>query len=239
MKLAIIGYGKMGKEIEKIVLSRGHQIELIVDLSNRDDLNPETLQNIDVALEFSHPDSAAQNIISCFESGVSVVSGTTGWLSDLGKVNAICNKNKLAFFHATNFSPGMNIMFMLNQSLARVMEKFSSYEVSISETHHIHKLDSPSGTAISLAESIIENSSRKNNWIMDADQRSGTSIPIVSKRLTEVPGEHTVLWESSEDKIQIKHEAKNRQGFALGAVLAAEFIKEKKGIFGMKELLGL
>jgi 4-hydroxy-tetrahydrodipicolinate reductase len=229
----------MGKEIEKIALNRGHKIGLIVDLSNREDLNPETLKDIDVAIEFSHPDSAAQNIISCFDSGVSVVSGTTGWLSDLGKVNAICNNNELAFFHATNFSPGMNIMFMLNQSLARVMEKFSSYEVSISETHHIHKLDSPSGTAITLAESIIKNSSRKNNWIMDSDQRSGSSIPVVSRRVSEVPGEHTVLWESGEDKIQIKHEAKNRQGFALGAVLAAEFINGEKGIFGMKELLGL
>ena len=128
---------------------------------------------------------------------------------------------------------------MLNQSLARVMNKFPIYDVSISETHHVHKLDSPSGTAITLAESIIKNSSRKSNWINDANQRSGSSIPIVSKRLREVPGEHTVVWESSEDKIQIKHEAKNRRGFALGAVLAAEFINGKKGIFGMNELLGL
>ena len=239
MKLAIIGYGKMGKEIEKIALNRGHNIGLIVDLPNQNDLNSETLQQIDVALDFSHPDSAVQNIISCFESGVSVVSGTTGWLTELEKVNSICRKNDLAFFYAPNFSLGMNILFMLNQSLARVMEKFSSYEVSISETHHIHKLDKPSGTAISLAESIIKNLSGKNNWILNADQRSASSIPIVSKRESEVPGTHTVQWESKEDLIQIKHEAKNRHGFALGAVLAAEFLKGKKGIYEMKDLLGL
>jgi len=241
MKIALIGYGKMGKEIEKIALERNHQIELIIDKDKQLDLTREKLKNIDVAIEFSKPDAAVANYIKCFKSGVPVVSGTTGWFENtdtFSEIKTRCLQEKQTFFYASNFSLGVNIFFKLNSHLAKIMNQFPAYEIAIEEQHHIHKLDAPSGTAISLANEIARQIERKTTW-QNRPQAGNSSVKINSVRDGEIPGTHIVSYDSEIDKIEIKHQAKNRKGFALGAVLAAEFCLGKTGVFGMDDLLNV
>ena len=235
MKIAIIGYGKMGKEIEKIAIERNHEIILTIDENNLSAITKENLKKADVAIDFSTPESAYNNILDCFAAGVPVVSGTTGWLKNYDNAVAECKKQKLTFFYASNFSLGVNIFFEINKHLAKIMNKYSDYEVTIEEAHHIHKIDAPSGTAISLANDIIKNVKRKNSWTRTIPDKE--NIHILSTRKGNIPGIHTIIYDSYVDKLEIKHTAKNRKGFALGAILAAEFIQNKTGVFSMSDLL--
>lgn len=238
MKIALIGYGKMGKEIEKIAVSRGHEIGLIIDINNQADLTVENLKKCDVAIEFTIPDSAIKNYMTCFEAGVPVVSGTTGWLSKKEEVYQKCKETDGTFFYGSNFSIGVNLFFELNKKLASLMANQQEYDVEMTEVHHTQKLDAPSGTAISLAEDIVEILPGKEKWVND--QKPGKNeINIKSERRGEVPGIHSVKYDSDVDFIEITHSAKSRKGFALGAVLAAEFSNKNKGILSMKDLLNL
>jgi len=236
MKIALVGYGKMGKEIEKISLERGHEIVLVIDRDNHNDFTKENIQKADVVIEFSTPDTAYDNYIKCIEAKVPVVSGTTGWLDKREKLEEYCKSNNSGFFYASNFSLGVNLFFELNKKLASMMNKFSDYNVEMEEIHHIHKLDAPSGTAITLAEGIIDNIDDKKTWELD-DASKSDNLKIVAKREGEVPGTHIIKYASDVDEIEIAHRAYSRKGFALGAVVAAEFMKGKSGVFGMKELL--
>lgn len=232
MKIALLGYGKMGQTIERIALSRGHEIVL-----KKDEFNTyEGLSNADVAIDFSIPAVAVENISSCFYANVPVISGTTGWLDRYGEMEALCIEKNGAFISSSNFSLGVNLFFGLNEYLAKMMSKFDSYKVEMEEIHHTQKLDSPSGTAISLAQGVIENSNY-TNWTLD--QAKENQIHIEAKRIGDVPGTHTVMYNSAIDSIEIKHTAHNREGFALGAVIAAEWIVGKQGIFTMKDVLEL
>jgi 4-hydroxy-tetrahydrodipicolinate reductase len=237
MNIALIGYGRMGHEIETIAVRRGHKIKLIVDQDNSSDLNKENLKGIDVAIEFSFPEAAYNNIVKCLTEKIPVVSGTTGWLKDYNKVVDICRKNKTSFIHSTNFSIGVNLLFRLNSELAKHMAQYHDYSVSIEEIHHTKKLDAPSGTAITLSNGITEVHSEYKNWCFEKDV-TDDCVPIRSIREGLVPGTHTVMWDSEIDTISLKHEAKNRKGLALGAVVAAEFIKSKEGIFTMNDVMG-
>lgn len=237
MRIALIGYGKMGREIEQIALNRGHEIGLIIDQNNHDDLNSDKLKDIDVAIEFTNPDSAFGNYQICFEANVPVVSGTTGWLDKIHQIKSKC-ENGNGFFYASNFSLGVNLFFELNKKLAKLIAPFKEYNADMEEIHHIHKLDSPSGTALTLAEGIIENHPVKDKWI-EATSMKANEISIHAKRHGAVPGTHSITWHSEVDEISIEHMAYSRKGFALGAVLAAEFMPNKKGFFGMKDLLSL
>jgi 4-hydroxy-tetrahydrodipicolinate reductase len=237
MNIALIGYGRMGHEIESIALRRGHAIKLIVDQYNEDDLNTEKLKEIDVAIEFSSPDAAFGNICKCLKARVSVVSGTTGWLESYDSVVEECNKNNTSFIHSSNFSIGVNLLFRLNIELAKQIERYHDYSVSIEEIHHTKKLDAPSGTAIALAGGIIGNNSKYKSWCFAKDKTEGC-IPIDSVREGIVPGTHSITWDSDIDKISLRHEAKNRKGFALGAVIAGEFIHARKGVFTMNDVMG-
>ncbi|MGK0421755.1 MAG: 4-hydroxy-tetrahydrodipicolinate reductase [Polaribacter sp.] len=232
MKIALLGYGRMGKEIEQIAISRGHEIVIKKDVGATIDI---TLA--DVAIDFSVPDSAFNNISNCIQNNVPVISGTTGWLDKYEEAVALCNKEKGAFIYASNFSLGVNIFFELNKQLAKMMRNLEDYNISIEEIHHTKKLDAPSGTAITLAEGIIENSS-KENWVLGTNT-SEENIAIAAQRIPEVPGTHTVLYASEIDSIDIKHTAHSRQGFALGAVVAAEWILGKTGVFSMKDVLNI
>jgi 4-hydroxy-tetrahydrodipicolinate reductase len=232
MKIALLGYGKMGQVIERIALERGHEIVLRKNISD----TFEGLENADVAIDFSAPDAAVSNISTCFITGIPIVSGTTGWLAEYENMVALCNEKKGAFLYGSNFSLGVNIFFELNDYLAKIMSKFNQYEVELEEIHHLQKLDAPSGTAISLAKGIIQNSSYKN-WSLEKGKSN--EIFIDAKRIDNVPGTHTVSYNSEVDLIEIKHVAHNREGFAVGAVLAAEFLKDKKGIFTMKDVLNI
>jgi 4-hydroxy-tetrahydrodipicolinate reductase len=236
MKIALLGYGKMGKEIEKIALDRKHQVVLTIDINNRSDFTRENLQMADVAIDFSTPESAYENIMRCFEADVPIVCGTTGWLDKFEEVIQFCTVNNKSFFYASNYSIGMNIFFRVNKYLAGMMNRFPNYEVDIEEIHHVHKLDAPSGTAISLAAGIIENLDRKHNWELDK-QSKADSIKIKALREGEIPGIHTITYDSTVDFIEIKHSAKNRIGLALGAVLAAEFIQGRRGYYNMDNLM--
>lgn len=238
MKIALIGYGKMGKEIEKIALDRGHEITLKIDITNPEDLNRENLKKADVAIEFTMPASAIANYKLCFEAGIPVVSGTTGWLEKQTEVHQLCTDSNGTFFHTTNFSLGVNIFFALNKKLAEMMAKHSEYTVEMKEIHHTQKLDAPSGTAITLAEGIIENIPAKKTWVNHATERAD-EIGIVSEREGQVPGTHIVNYDSEVDYIEITHCAKNRKGLAFGAVLAAEYSFGKKGILTMNDLLNI
>jgi 4-hydroxy-tetrahydrodipicolinate reductase len=230
MKIALLGYGKMGQTIERIALERGHEIVL-----KKDEFNTyEGLSNADVAIDFSIPAVAVENISSCFYANVPVISGTTGWLDRYDEMVALCIEKKGAFISSSNFSLGVNLFFGLNEYLAKMMSKFDSYNVEMEEIHHTQKLDAPSGTAISLAKGVIENSDY-TNWTMDEVKEK--QIHIVAKRIGAVPGTHTVTYNSPIDSIEIKHTAHNREGFALGAVIAAEWIVGKHGIFTMKDVL--
>ncbi|MCK5822697.1 MAG: 4-hydroxy-tetrahydrodipicolinate reductase [Bacteroidales bacterium] len=237
MKIAIIGYGKMGKEIEKIAIERNHEVVLKIDENNLSFFTKENLKKADVAIDFSTPETVYNNILNCFAAGVPVVAGTTGWLQNYDNAVAECNKQNLAFFYASNFSLGVNIFFEINKHLAKMMNKYSDYEITIEEAHHIHKIDAPSGTAITLANDIIKNVDRKNSW--NKNQPDKKEIQISSIRKGNIPGIHTIIYDSYVDKLEIKHTAKNRKGFALGAILAAEFIQNKTGVFGMSDLLNL
>ena len=235
MKIALIGYGKMGKTIEQIALQRGHQIVSIIDINNTADLDSEAFRSADVAIEFTTPATALGNYMRCFEANVPVVSGTTGWLSHLDEVKAKCEQEGKTFFYASNFSVGVNIFFALNRYLAKIMNGFPAYDVRMTEVHHIHKLDAPSGTAITLAEGILDNVERKERWTLETAEQP-TDLPIHAIREGEVPGIHEIIYESEADTISIKHDAKSRAGFALGAVIAAEFTAGKKGFLGMNDL---
>jgi 4-hydroxy-tetrahydrodipicolinate reductase len=237
MNIALIGYGRMGHEIETIAIKRGHFVKLIVDQDNVSDLNESNMKGIDVAIEFSSPTAAFNNITKCFNMKVPVVSGTTGWLENYDKAADICRKNSSSFIHSSNFSIGVNLLFRLNSELAKLMERFHDYSVSIEEIHHVKKLDAPSGTAISLSGGIVEQHSEYNRWCYP-DDKSNNCIPIRSIREGVVVGTHTVTWDSEIDTISLKHEAKNRKGLALGAVLAAEYIRSKEGIFTMNDVMG-
>jgi len=235
MKIAILGYGKMGKVIEEIALKRGHSIALKVNQTNLD-FDRELLSDCDVAIEFSSPESAVDNINKCFETNIPVVVGTTGWYAQFNTVQERCVSENKALLHATNFSVGVNIFYEINKKLATLMDANSQYDVEVEETHHTQKLDAPSGTAISIAEGIIDNMDRKDSWKNDRIV-STNELAIESIRTENVPGTHVVKYESEIDFIEIKHEAKNRNGFAFGAVLAAEYIRGKKGVFTMKDVL--
>ena len=236
MKIALIGYGKMGKEIEQILIARGHTIPLIIDLNNTNDLDTAHLQKVDVAIEFTTPSTAYGNVVKCLEEGVPVVCGTTAWLDKLPEVEQLCKEKNGAFFYASNYSIGVNIFFEINRRLAQLMNRFGEYDVTIEETHHTQKKDAPSGTAVTLAEGVLENLDRKQKWVCGT-----TTVPeeleVVAIRRSVVPGTHTVTYESDVDALSITHMAKSRRGFALGAVLAAEFLHGKTGIFSMKGLM--
>jgi len=229
MKIGIIGYGKMGKAIEKVAIDRGH---LIIFKTNNCDLN--LIKDVDVTIEFSTPESAFTNIKNCIDSNVPVVSGTTGWLEDLDDIKKLCDKKNGSFLYASNFSLGANLFFELNKKLAHLMSDKNQYKTSIDETHHIHKLDRPSGTAITLADDIISNS-RYKNWELDSSSKD--KININSSREKEVNGVHKVVYSSENDIISIKHKALNRNGFALGAVISAEWLVNKKGCFSISDML--
>ncbi len=235
MKIALIGYGKMGKTIEQIALQRGHQIVSIIDINNTADFDSEAFRSADVAIEFTTPATALNNYMRCFAANVPVVSGTTGWLDHLDEVKAKCEQEGKTFFYASNFSVGVNIFFALNRYLAKIMNNFPAYDVRMTEVHHIHKLDAPSGTAITLAEGILEQIDRKERWTLETAEQP-TDLPIHAIREGEVPGIHEIVYESEADTISIKHDAKSRAGFALGAVIAAEFTAGKKGFLGMNDL---
>jgi 4-hydroxy-tetrahydrodipicolinate reductase len=236
MKIALIGYGKMGKTIEQIALGRGHEIVSIIDVDNRDDIKSDAFRSADVAIEFTTPSTAMDNYLACFKAGVPVVSGTTGWLDRLPEVKEMCEKEGKTFFYSSNFSIGVNIFFALNKYLAKIMNQFSQYDVEMTEVHHIHKLDAPSGTAITLAEGVLENIDRKDRWVLEKAEKP-TDMTIHAIREGEVPGIHEITYKSEVDTISIKHDAKSRAGFALGAVLAAEFTAGKKGFLGMDDML--
>ena len=237
MKIAILGYGKMGREIERIVLSRGNDVVLKIGEDNLQDLTKDNLSRADVAIEFSTPDTAYDNIQLCFEANVPVVVGTTGWLDKIDNCVQQTKGGK-GLFYASNFSVGVNVFFEINKKLATLMAPYSDYKVEMEEIHHTQKLDSPSGTAITLAEGIIDNLPKFTKWVNE-ETVSENELGIVSKRIEKVPGTHIITYENHIDEIYIKHTAHNRKGFALGAVLAAEFMKDKTGFYGMKDLLGL
>jgi 4-hydroxy-tetrahydrodipicolinate reductase len=232
MKIALLGYGKMGKVIERIALERGHEIVLKKDQHTSFD----GLKNADVAIDFSVPDSAVDNISECLNNGIPVISGTTGWLVDYPKMVELCNAKNGSFIYGSNFSLGVNVFFELNEYLAKMMANLKQYNVSMEEIHHTQKLDAPSGTAITLAEGVIKNTNYAN-WTLETP--ISNEIHIDAKRIENVPGTHSIFYDSEVDQIEIKHTAHSREGFALGAVIAAEWLVGKKGVFTMKDVLGL
>lgn len=232
MKIALLGYGKMGKVIEKIALERGHEIVLKKD----HDSTFAGIENADVAIDFSVPDSAVVNISECLNNGIPVISGTTGWLTDYPKMVELCNAKNGSFIYGSNFSLGVNVFFELNEYLAKMMANLKQYNVSMEEIHHTQKLDAPSGTAITLAEGVIKHTDYAN-WTLETP--ISNEIHIEAKRIESVPGTHSIFYDSEVDQIEIKHTAHSREGFALGAVIAAEWLVGKKGVFTMKDVLGL
>ena len=238
MKIALIGYGKMGKIIEKIALSRGHEIVARIDVDNMEDIHSDAFRSADAAIEFTMPKVAEENCRKALEEGVPVVCGTTGWADKMGGIKKLAEEKGKAFFWTSNFSVGVNVFFAVNKYLAKIMNGFDQYDVSMTETHHIHKLDAPSGTAVTLAEGILENLERKKSWTLaGAAPVEADSIGIEAIREGEVPGIHTIVYDSPVDSITITHSAKSREGFALGAVMAAEFIQGKKGFLSMQDML--
>jgi len=233
MKIALLGYGKMGKTIEQIALQKGHEIVLKIDKQT----NNYDITLADVAIDFSIPSVAFSNISNCLNNNVPVVSGTTGWLANYNKATVLCAKKNGGFIYASNFSLGVNIFFELNEYLAKMMKKLNQYQILIEEIHHTKKLDKPSGTAITLAEGIIKHTN-KNNWALNVT-KDNSEIPIVAKRIPNIPGTHSIEYTSEVDTLEIKHTAHNRDGFALGAVIAAEWLVGKSGVFTMKDVLGL
>ncbi len=237
MRIALIGYGKMGRAIERIAVNRGHEIVLKIDVDNSSEMTRENLSSADVAIEFTGPSSAADNLLKCAEYGIRAISGSTGWLEKYTAVKKAFEKKGSAFLYASNFSVGVNVFFELNKKLAGLMAPFPEYGVEMREIHHTQKKDAPSGTAITLAEQILSEIPSLNHWVNRPSIESG-ELPIISERMDPAPGTHIVKYHSSVDDIEIIHTAHNREGFAGGAVLAAEFIQDKKGIFSMKDVLG-
>lgn len=238
MNIALIGYGKMGKAIEEIAVQRGHAITLIIDLANRHDLTKENLSKADVAIEFTGPESAFENVNACLKAGIPTVVGSTGWLEHLDEAQATCKENKAALLVASNFSVGVNIFFEINKRLAALMATHPEYKVEVEEIHHTQKKDAPSGTAITLAEGILQSYPEKKNWVNESTDAK-EALGIVSKRIDPAPGTHVITYSSSIDDIEIRHTAHNRRGFSTGAVLAAEFMAGKQGIYHMSDVLGL
>ena len=242
MKLALLGYGKMGHIIEKIAIDRGHQIVLRIDALNPEDLTSENLQKADVAIDFSTPGSVLKNMEACFEASVPVVVGTTGWYDHLTEVENKCREGNKTMLYASNFSVGVNVFFHVNKMLARIMNRYPQYEVQVEEIHHTQKLDSPSGTAITIAEGIVGQLERKSEWVNElvGDDRDVIARPeqllIESHRIEEVPGTHTVIYSSEVDEIELKHTAHSRTGFALGAVIAAEWLKDRRGFYTVSDI---
>ena len=237
MRIALIGYGRMGHEIESVALERGHLIGKIIDIENQGEFNSESFADIDVVIEFSSPESAFENITKCLEMSKPVVSGTTGWLENYKQAADLCLSRGTSFIHSSNFSVGVNILFRLNSELAKIMDGHRDYSPEIEEIHHVKKLDAPSGTAIALAESIKRNHGNFEGWCME-DSSKLNCIPVRSVREGTVPGTHYVSWNSAIDSITLKHEARSRKGFAIGAVLAAEYIYTRQGLFTMNDVLG-
>ena len=238
MKIALIGYGKMGKAIESIALNKGHEIVLKIDIQNNQDFTEAAIQKADVAIEFTGPHSAFENVKKCIAWGVPVVSGSTGWLDQWAVIKNLCEEKNGTLIYSSNYSIGVNLFFELNKQLAQLMQPYNSYDVSMTEVHHTEKKDAPSGTAISLAEQILAQIGRKNKWVNAASENSNELV-IQSERIDPAPGTHMVKYSSEVDDIEIIHTAHTRIGFASGAVLAAEFAFEKKGIFTMKDVVGL
>lgn len=242
MKVVILGYGKMGQLIEKFAMKRGHEIFLVVDKYNRDSISASDIADADVAIDFSEPAAALDNIHLCFEANLPIVVGTTGWYEQLDEVKSICEDENQTMLYGSNFSIGVNVFFHVNKLLAKAMNPYKQYDVQVEEIHHIHKLDAPSGTAITIAEGILENTAAKTNWVnnvVDAGEEviaKPDELLIESLRIEEVPGTHTVLYSSEVDQIEFKHTAHSRAGFALGAVVAAEWIQDKKGFYQVTEM---
>jgi 4-hydroxy-tetrahydrodipicolinate reductase len=238
MRIALIGYGKMGKAIEEVALQRGHEIVIRIDQPNLNEFTKENLTKADVAIEFTSPHTAYDNVKKCIEFDVAVICGSTGWTERLEEVKTICANKNGAFIYSSNYSVGVNIFFEVNKKLAALMAPHAAYEVIIEETHHTQKKDAPSGTAITLAEQILGMVKRKKQWVNELSDNTG-DLEIISQRIDPAPGTHSIKYSSVIDDIEIIHTAHNRQGFATGAVLAAEFIVDKKGFFTMKEVLNL
>lgn len=236
MKIALVGYGKMGKTIERIAQSRGHEIVLTIGSQNAGDLIPENIQKADVAIEFTRPEIALQHVSACLSAGVPVVCGTTGWNKEVPIAEALCAEKGTAMIQSSNFSIGVNIFFEVNKYLAQMMNRQDNYNVLVEETHHVHKLDAPSGTAISIAEQILGQLERKDKWVKE-EAAAAEELAIKAYRIDEVPGAHVVTYHSEIDDIEIKHTAHTRDGFALGAVMAAEFLAGKQGVYTMKDVL--
>ncbi len=238
MKIALIGYGKMGHMIEEIALQRGHEVVLKIDITNPQDFNRENLSKADVAIEFTNPEAAFENVMKCLEFATPVVSGSTGWNQKLQQAKDFCKEKNGSFLHTSNFSIGVNIFFEVNKLLARLMASQPEYDVIMKEVHHTAKKDAPSGTAVTLADQILSSLSRKKNWT-NAPADKPEELSIISERVDPAPGTHYVKYSSEVDNIEITHTAHSRKGFAFGAVLAAEYIHNKKGIFSMQDVLSL
>ena len=238
MEIALIGYGKMGHMIEEIATQRRHEVVLKIDVTNQQDFNKENVSKADVAIEFTNPESAFQNVMKCIEFGIPVVSGSTGWNDKLNEAKAFCKEKNGSFLHTSNFSVGVNIFFEVNKLLAKLMASQPEYDVMMKEIHHTQKKDAPSGTAVTLAEQILSNLPRKKNCVNKAAEKA-EELSIISERIDPAPGTHYVKYSSEVDGIEIIHTAHSRKGFALGAVLAAEYISTKKGIFSMKDVLNI
>lgn len=242
MKIVLLGYGKMGQIIERFAMKRGHEVVLIIDERNRNSITPEDLEDADMAIDFSTPHAALENISLCFESNLPLVVGTTGWYEHLDEVKETCLEADQSFLYGSNFSIGVNIFFHINKMLAKAINPYKQYDVQVEEIHHIHKLDAPSGTAITIAEGILENNDEKKTWVNSVEGSGEEVIPkanellIESLRIEEVPGTHTVLYSSEVDQIELKHTAHSREGFALGAVIAAEWLLGKKGFYQVTEM---
>lgn len=242
MNIVLLGYGKMGQLIEKFAVKRGHEVVLIVDEHNRAKITAEDLQAVDVAIDFSTPHAALDNITLCFEADLPIVVGTTGWYDHLQEIQDTCLNEDKSLLYGSNFSIGVNIFFHVNRLLAKAVAPYKQYDVQVEEIHHIHKLDAPSGTAITIAEGIIENNDSKTSWVNELVDGSNQIIPkpdellIESLRIEEVPGTHTVLYSSEVDQIEFKHTAHNRDGFALGAVVSAEWLNGKKGFYQVTDI---
>ena len=242
MKIVLLGYGKMGQLIERFAMKRGHEVVLIIDERNRNSITPDDLEDADMAIDFSTPHAALENISLCFESNLPLVVGTTGWYEHLDEVKETCLEADQSFLYGSNFSIGVNIFFHINKMLAKAINPYKQYDVQVEEIHHIHKLDAPSGTAITIAEGILENNDEKKTWVNSVEGSGEEVIPkanellIESLRIEEVPGTHTVLYSSEVDQIELKHTAHSREGFALGAVIAAEWLLGKKGFYQVTEM---
>jgi len=237
MKIVMLGYGKMGKKIEELALKEGHEFILKINQYNRDTLTAENLQQADVAIEFSQPTAAVENIKLCLTNGIPIVSGTTGWLEHYEEISTLCKKENGAFFYASNYSIGVHLFRNINRQLAALMETQPNYQPKLTEIHHTQKLDAPSGTAITLAEDLLAEISSKNQWRNEPSEDPQT-LSILSERIDKVPGTHRIDWQSAVDTIRLEHIAHSREGFAKGALAAATLIVGKKGVFGMKDMLG-